>query len=162
MRGRPRRRSGTADRGVAITLNYVLVLGISTILVTGLLVTGGQFVEDQREQVIESEMTVVGSHVAGNLEHVDRLVRAGDVEATTAAVNQSFQNSLTGTTYTVRISTGPDELVITSTRPELTITVSVDSDIPLQDGAAASGGKITAYYDPDAASGDGRLVIDNV
>jgi len=62
------------DRGISITLNYVLVLGISATLVAGLLVAGGTFVEDQRERVIEDEMNVVGNHIAGDIEQVDRMV----------------------------------------------------------------------------------------
>lgn len=150
------------SRAVAVTLNYVLVLGIATILVTGLLVAGGSFVEDQREGVIDSELAVIGNHLAGNIEQVDRMARAGEDDPSVAHVNQTFQTGVSGTTYTVQMETDPDTLVVRSSRPARIARIPINTRTQLDDGAFASGGEMTVYYDPDGGGGDGHLVIDDV
>jgi len=146
------------SRGTSITLNYVLVLGISAILVTGLIIAGGSFVEDQREAVIEGELRIVGNHVAGNLEQVDRYVNASESgNPATAHVNQTFQQEVTGSTYQVELldNGGDPQLLLTSTRGDIAVRVDISVRTPVDDGAVASGGEITAAYD------SGELVIRN-
>ncbi len=151
---------GRDERGVAVTLNYVLVIAISTTLVTGLLLAGGSFVEDQREQVIRSELSVIGNHMASNLEQVDRFAAAGgDPEA--AYINQSLQRSVTGSSYTVRLTRNPDQVVLASTRPGVVVRVNVSVSESLDTDSFATGGEMSTYYDPDG-SGDGKLVVDDV
>jgi hypothetical protein len=150
------------ERGVAVTLNYVLVIAISTTLVTGLLIVGGSFVEDQRERVIENELSVIGNHMASNLEQVDRFAAASDDEPEAAYVNQTLQRSVTGSTYTVQLTQNPSQVVLSSARPDVTVRVNVSVSEPLDTDSFATGGQMSVYYDPDAAGGSGRLVIDNV
>jgi hypothetical protein len=150
--------SGLACRGTSVTLNYVLVLGISTVLVTGLIIAGGSFVEDQREAVIEGELRIVGNHLASNLEQVDRYVNASESgNPTTAYVNQTFQQEVTGSTYQIELldNGGDPQLLLTSTRGDVEVSVPLSVRTPVDDGAAASGGEVTAAYE------SGALVIDN-
>jgi hypothetical protein len=152
---------GRDERGVTVALNYVLVLGISATLVSGLLLAGGTFVEDQRERVIESELTVIGNHIASNIEQVDRMANASGSEPDTAYVNQTFQTEVTGSSYTVELSQDRDQVVLTSASPGMTVRVNVTVGATLDSDSFATGGEISAIYDPDAAGGDGRLQIDN-
>jgi nucleoside-diphosphate-sugar epimerase len=145
-------------RGTSITLNYVLVLGISTILVTGLIMAGGSFVEDQRETVIESELRIVGNHVAANLEQVDRYVNASESgDPATAHINQTFQEDVTGSTYLIELleNGGDPQLLLTSTTGDIEVRVNLAVRTPVDDDAAASGGEVTAAYE------SGELVIRN-
>lgn len=147
-------------RGVSITLNYVLVLGISAVLVTGLIIAGGSFVETQRETVIESELKIVGNHVAGNLEQVDRYVNASESgDPATAYINQTFQQDVTGSTYQIELleNGGDPQLLLTSTQGDIDVRVNLAVRTDVDDGAFASGGKVTAAYD----SGADELVIRN-
>lgn len=145
MRGRS--DAGKDDRGVSITLNYILALGISTVLVTGLIVAGGSFVQDQRERVIEGELEIVGQHVASNLETVDRYVRASNGSLDAAHVNQSFQSHVTGATYRILLEKNPDQVVVTTGRPDVTVRVNVTVDNTIDDTAFADGGPVSVYYD---------------
>ncbi|WP_231751450.1 hypothetical protein [Halogeometricum sp. CBA1124] len=52
-------RAREADRGVSTTLGYVLTLSITAVLVSVLLVGTGQYVDDQRSQVAERELSVL-------------------------------------------------------------------------------------------------------
>ena len=149
---------GSDERSASIVLNYVLVLAISTVLVTGLLVAGGTFVEDNRERVIHSELTVIGNHIAGNVEQVDRLASAsqenvGD-DPDVAYINQSFQTHVTGSSYTVELVEGdppndePPKVVLTATDPTVTVEVNTTVKNNVED-SFAYGGTITVYYDAD-------------
>lgn len=144
------------SRGTTIALNYVLVLGISTLLVSGLIVAGGVFVEDQRENVIQGELNVIGTHLSGNIAQVDRYVIAGDEEAT-AHVNQTFPRQVSKERYEVRLEPNgnePAQLVLSPRSADITVTINatVSADV---EASTARGGKISVYYD-----GDG-LVIAN-
>ena len=59
-RERWRQRFAGDDRAVSTTLGYVLSLAIASILISGLMLATAGFVEGQREQVIRSELEVVG------------------------------------------------------------------------------------------------------
>lgn len=153
------------DRSVSVALNYILVLAISSVLVTGLLIAGGSFVEDNRERVINSELTVIGNHVAGNLEQVDRLVTAShdnlgsSGDEPEAYINQSFQQEVTGSPYAIEIVDGtPTQVVLTSFDPDVTISVNVTVQNDVRDESRASTSDISVYYDSDSE----EIVIDDV
>lgn len=154
------------DRSVSTVLNYVLVLSISTVLVGGLLVAGGTFVEDNRERVINAELKVIGQHVAGNMEQVDRYVNASkanvDDGLEAAYINQSFQPQVTGSPYTIELVEGdppegePPRLVLTAEDPGIVVDLPVTVHTEVRDESEARGsGTISVYYDSD------KLVIDN-
>ena len=49
-----------SDRGVTVTLNYILVLSITAVLVSGVLVAGGAFFQGQRPRGIAGRVNVPG------------------------------------------------------------------------------------------------------
>lgn len=146
-------------RSVAVTVNYVIVVAISAILVAGLLVTGGSFVEDQRDDTVETELTVIGNHIAGNIEQVDRYVAASEGTPEAAYVNQSLPQAATGSSYTVTLSENPDQVVLVSARPEEVVRINVSAATTLDETRSANGGAISVAYDPDAAGGSGGVVV---
>lgn len=150
-------RSPKRDRGVSITLNYILALGISALLVTGLLVAGGNFVQDQRERVIEGEMTIIGQHLASNMESVDRYANASDGDIEAAYINQTFQSSVTGSSYSIQLEENPDQLVLQSNSPSVTVRINTTVEHDLDTDSFANGGSISVQYDPD----EDELVIRN-
>lgn len=148
-----------SDRSVSVALNYVLVLGISTVLIAGLLVAGTTFVEDNRERVIDSELTVIGSHIAGNIEQVDRFVDASRTNAGTAPavayLNQSFEERVTGSTYSIEVVDGnPPQLRLRSVDPAVTVQVNVTVNADIAE-TTVEGGTVSIYYD----TGADRLVV---
>lgn len=146
------------DRAVSITLNYVLALGISTVLITGLIVAGGGFVQDQRERVVEAELSVIGQHIAGNVEQVDRLVRAGG-STETAYINQSLPERVAGAAYTVKLAESPEkQVILNATNPDVVVRVNVTAETDLDPDGAAAGGDLSVAYDP----GEDEVVIRNV
>jgi hypothetical protein len=149
-----RKHTERSDRAVTVTLNYILVLAITATLVSGLLVAAGTFVEDQRERVIEGELDVIGNHIAGDVEQVDRMVRASNGAPDRAEINQSFQETVGGTGYNVRLEQNPDRVVLESNSPAVTVSVNVTVQTDIEE-SFAPGGDSAVRYDATAD----RLVI---
>lgn len=131
------------DRATSTTLSYVLTLAIAAVLVTGLLLAGGTFVEDRREQVIRQELRVVGEHVATNVEQVDRFARASD-DLAEARIEQTFPDRVTGSSYSVKLVDGGGEpkLLLNASRPRVSVAVNVTVRTAVAGETAASGGRI--------------------
>lgn len=149
------------SRSVSITLNYILVLSITAVLITGLIIAGGSFVEDQREQVVEGELRIIGNHLAGNMEQVDRYVRVNETNPpSTAYINQTFSNDVTGSTYGVTLDErdGTAQVVLNATRPDVSVRVNATVQTAIDPDSFANGGSISIAYDESTD----QLVIRNV
>jgi hypothetical protein len=134
-------------RAVSTTLSYVLALAIATLLVTGLIIAGGGYVDSQREQVVRDELTVVGQQLAADVERADRLVRAGDTDSSmTVTVNQTFSNRVTGTNYRMRLVPSEQELVLNTTRPDVSVRIGLNSETDLG-ASTVGGGTVQIRYD---------------
>lgn len=145
-----------ADRGTALALGYVLTLAIALVLVGGLFVAGGEFLEDERKQVVRQELEVIGQHLAANVEMADRLVQAGD-DTSTVTLNRSFPERVTGTTYRVELVSGSDPtLRLNATDPEVSVEIEIDNTTSLR-RSTATGGDVSVVYDPSTD----ELVIQN-
>lgn len=135
------------DRAVSTAVGYVLSLAISSLLISGLMLAAGGFVEGQREQVIRSELRVVGQTLIADTEGADRLASAidGDVR-----VKSTLPRRVGSSVYSITIDDGP----FTDTRRiELTaasVDVSVDlllvTDTPVDKGTV-EGGELVIVYD---------------
>lgn len=147
--------SPVTDRGVSSTLNYVLSLGIMAILVTGLLSAGGAFVEDRQEQVIQSELEVIGQQVASDIQRADRLVTAGDGDQT-VELTQTLPEEISGSRYSISLDSGSSELILSSDDPERSVTIRLQTTTSLGD-STVDGGSVRVVYD----SGPEELVVTN-
>lgn len=141
------------SRAVSTTLSYTLTLSIATLLVTGLLIAGSEYVTDRREEVIRDELTVVGEQVAADLARADRLVVAGkegngDAGDDTISVrlDQTFPERVSGSTYQISLAPATDEVVLTATDPAVTVTVSVTTETGVAD-STVDGGTVRIEYD---------------
>lgn len=144
------------DRAVSTTVSYVLSVAIAAMLVAGLLMAGGDFVSDRREQVVRTELRVIGQQVAADLGRVDRMVEAGDT-VETARVNVTFPERVTGNAYTILIKETPQSRVlVNSSDPDVAVEVHVDTTTPLAE-SSASGGTVSVWYDDS----DDELEVEN-
>ncbi|MBX0294693.1 DUF7266 family protein [Haloarcula nitratireducens] len=135
------------SRGVSTTLGYALTLSITAVLVTGLLIAGTDFVADRQENVIREELTVIGQQVASDLARVDRLVLAADSSgsALTATTRQTFPERVAGSGYQMTLDPVGEQLVLTSTDPEVRITVGVTNRTDLRE-STVDGGVVGVAY----------------
>lgn len=139
------------DRGVSATVNYALNLAVTTLLIAGLLTATGGMVEDQRREAARTELNVVGQRLASDLQTADRLVRAG---GETVAVESPLPERVAGVSYTVTV--GSNELVLETTRPEVTVRVSFATATAMEE-TTVSGGAVTIVR-VDGGTGD-RLEV---
>lgn len=131
------RRADT--RAVTVPTDYVLLVGITALLASGLLAGTAGFVGDQHEGALRAGLSVVGNDLAADLTTADRLADSlGDDGR--ASLTVDLPQSVAGTTYLVRVedTTTPPadrtytyDLVLTSTAPEVTVRVPLATRRPL-------------------------------
>jgi len=144
------------SRAIATSFGYVLTLSITTVLVTGLLIAGGNFVEDQREQVIEAELDAIGEQVANHINSADRLNQSGEGD-TSVRIEQEFPSDTTGSTYRITLVEDEDpHLELNATQPEISTTVELSNTTDLGQ-STATGGTVVIEYNQT----DDEIVIDD-
>ena len=128
-------------------LSYALTLTVITLLVAGLFASASGFVEDQQERTIRAELEVLGNRIGADLAAVDRLALVDGT--TTAQLTTSLPSSVAGTSYRVAFvveGDGSYDVVLSTSTPEVTVTVSVKlAGTLLED--TVSGGDIEIAFD---------------
>lgn len=139
------------DRGVSTALAYVLLLAVATLLVSGLLIATGTFVDGQREQTTREGLNIAGQQAAGAIETADRLVQSTEAAPSTLVVEQRLPRQIAGNGYTLVVNvTGSDvtlELSPATPRadPSDTVTIPVSVDTPIAE-TTVQGGRIEVQY----------------
>ncbi|QLD85124.1 hypothetical protein HWV23_05105 [Natronomonas halophila] len=118
------------DRAVSPVFGYALTLSISTLLITGLLVAAGGFVDNQRELTSENELEVIGHQVAADIAAADRLSRTNGVDTSELSITRTVPQRIVGSSYRIYLRTGgngPTDpyLELRVTDPEVTVTVGL-------------------------------------
>lgn len=158
----PPRSVERGTRAVSTVVSYLMVLGIVTVLTTGLFVSTSGFVEDQRQGAVRSELEVVGNQLAADLAVADRLARAGEGAgegAETVQVTSDLPDRVAGATYEIEIVERDDglyRLVLRSLDADVSVTVLVRTRTPIETGTV-DGGDVRISYD-----GSGPLEVDRV
>lgn len=152
-----------ADRAVSTAIGYVLTLTISAMLVSGLLFAGGQFVEDEREQVTREELTTLAEQLAASLADADRMAASGDANAVRVAAD--LPTRVAGNAYLVTVSREstppgrPNRTVVTLTSSGVDVSASVT--FPTTREAApreVSGGRLVVVVRDTDGDGERELV----
>lgn len=95
------------DRAVSIAVTHVLAIGITTLLISTLLIGAGGVLDDQKERAAREELSTIGDRVSTQLTTASRMAETADsVEIT---VNQPTRVS--GGTYTIDLVTSSPESV---------------------------------------------------
>jgi hypothetical protein len=143
-------------RGVSTAIGYVLTLSIATLLIGGLLVGLGSFVDDQRTGTARDELRVIGQQVAADLAAADRLARIGS--PTEVRVHRQLPDSVTGAGYLVEIDDGsPVRIVLRTESPEVVVEMAVHLGTPVGD-TTVRGGDLVVRLDTTPSN---ELVIDS-
>jgi hypothetical protein len=137
------------ERGVSTVVGYTLTLGITTLLISGLLIGAGGFIQDQRERAIRSELEVVGQQIAADIETGDRFVGAGETDFT---ISRAIPNNAVGIDYRVEVvsdSQWETYLRLSTENPDVTVEVDMVVVSDLRD-STVTGGPIVVTYDSGA------------
>ncbi|WP_313690855.1 DUF7266 family protein [Halorarum halobium] len=157
MTGDATRPLGGTDRAATSALTTVLTAAITTVLISGILIAGGQLVEDQRGNSIDRQLETIGERL------VEELVRAEQIAAAGSNVRVSFETNhveqVAGSGYAVSLAADPSCpgdadgcLTLRSVEPTVEVTIPFDSDVPVGPGSA-SGGAVRVVF-------DGQLTIE--
>ena len=142
------RRLWVDERAVSTALGYVLSLAISSLLISGLMLAAGGFVETEREQVIRSELIVVGQTLIADIEGADRLASAidGDVR-----VKSTLPRRVGSSSYSINISTGgfgdrTRTMNLTADSVDVKVTLELVTNTKVETGTVG-GGELVIVYD---------------
>lgn len=132
------------DRAVSTTLAYAIGLAITTILISGLLIAGGTFVEAQESQAVRTELQVTGQRIAADTAGVDRT--AATVENGSLSVTRTYTDTVVNSEYEVSVERVGDtptyEFTLEAIDNGETATVRTYSDAPVFTGDTVRGGTI--------------------
>jgi hypothetical protein len=144
------------DRAVSTTISYTLTLTIATLLVTGLVVAGSDFVENRQTEVVREELSVIGQQVASDLAQADRLVRAADSTDPTVEITRTYPKRVAGGSYQITLDQSEETVELESVSPDVTVTVNIDTVTTYAD-SSVDGGRVRVVYN----SGGSQLEVQN-
>jgi len=90
------------DRALTSALSYVLTIGITTLLITGLTIGAANMLEDQQQEATREELETIGNRLASEFARVDALAQQGG----TATVSVSQPSRVTGDRYSISLLHG--------------------------------------------------------
>lgn len=159
-----RRRFASDDRGVSTAVGYVLALAITALLISGLIVAGGNFLDGQRDRVVRDQLNVLGERVASGVENADRMAGAAD-DSPVVFVRVALPSRAASTQYRIRVDNTTGAMA--SDRPyayDLVLEAvgseaAIEQRVPIRthhrmiERTVTSGDVVVGYYDE---TGDGR------
>jgi hypothetical protein len=145
------------DRGVSITVSHVMTVGITTILIAGLLLGAGNMLEDQRRSTGNQELRAIGDRIATEL--VTAADRGQRTNASVTIHSRQPSHSVGGG-YQVHLNdisasdecfsrAGYDACLVLEANAE---NIEVEVPLSLPDGISvvngtAQGGRVVVVYD---------------
>lgn len=130
------------DRAVSTALGYVLSLAIASILISGLMLAASGFVEGQREEVIRSELEVVGETLVADVEGADRLASAVDGQV---RVKSTLPRRVGSSAYTIAIEDGAVSgdtvyrVSLSAASVDVSVTLRLVTNTPVRLGSVEGG-----------------------
>ena len=133
-------------RAVSAAVTQALTIGISTILITGLLIGGSSFVNAKQDHTVRQGLQDIGSGVASDLVRLDRF----DASAASGSVKftSNYPDRVGGESYEIRLVPGPDitTIYINSTSRDLGTQVRFANETDIC-ASQVLGGQLLVVYD---------------
>jgi hypothetical protein len=104
----------TDTRGAASQVVQVLTAGITALLISGLVLGAGTYLEGQQERATQEELNVVGERMASELSKVSAAADPGKNEIT---LNVNHVDDIAGEQYLVELTTEDDPDNVCERRP---------------------------------------------
>jgi hypothetical protein len=134
-------------RAASIALNHALTLGITAILISGLIIGAGQLVTQQEERVSERGLADVNEVVVSEIQQVDRLAATGSPSTIRSSV--SFPSRIGGGGYNVELVVySDDRVVLWANTTQYTVPVEINNETAVCE-RALTGGPMSVIYDPE-------------
>ncbi|RXK49472.1 DUF7266 family protein [Halorientalis pallida] len=134
-------------RAASIALNHALTLGITAILISGLIIGAGQLVTRQEERVSERGLTDVNEVLVSEIQQVDRMAATGSPSAVRSSV--SLPSRIGGGGYNIELQVySENRVVLWTNSTTFTVPVEIDNETAVC-GRGLSGGPTSVTYLPD-------------
>lgn len=135
-----------STRALSTALGYVLTLGITAILVSGLIIAGGGFVEEQRERAIETELEVVGQQLASQLAAADRLNQSAEGALTdrNISITQPLPSDTAGSSYSITLEERAEPVLRLETA-DISTEITLTNTTAMGQSQATSGTVVVEY-----------------
>jgi len=147
------------DRAVSTAITHAMAVGITTLLITGLLVGSSQMIEDRRQLVTERGLEDIGSSLTSEIVRMDQF----NTTNTNVSITSTNPEHIAGSGYDVEIldrSSGSPPpysyvMYLNSSAGSLTVEVPVRFQTDTEVCAGhADGGTVVIEYDGDPATTD--------
>jgi hypothetical protein len=156
----------SGERAVSVTLSYVLTLGITALLITGLLVSAGGLFERQQDRSAREQLQDTGGEFAHQIQQFDRLATRTDGTAT-ASLAVALPSQVAGAPYSAELkaedvdSDGSPEsmLYLNGTSSAVTITIPVGNETWVETGGLQTGEFRMFLCENGTAPNDQRIVF---
>ncbi|MFB6109064.1 MAG: hypothetical protein ABEJ82_09555 [Haloplanus sp.] len=143
-------------RGASTALGYVLSLGISALLISGLILAGGNLMDDQRQRTARVELRVIGQKFAGDLSTADRLASCPSCDD--LRLRSDLPTRAASESYTIRLENETVgggryryRLHLHTVESNVSAEVGLRTVRPVQTPGSVVGGPLVVNY--DAATG---------
>lgn len=169
VRGRTADRSDrtaarTDERAVSATVNYVLALAVTSILISGLLIAGSGYMESQRTIAIGNALSVQNEQLADSVGEIDRLAAATEDEDANASIRVQLPDRVIDRSYRIAIEneTGVDDrrhtYLIEATTDDVERSTLVRTTYPIEE-TTVRGGPVVISLEKEG--GDDVLVVES-
>ncbi len=132
-------------RAVSPAVTQALTIGISTILITGLLLGGSSYVDNKREQTVRQGLQDIGSGVASDFVRLDQFDPPGGSQD--VSFTSDYPDRVGGEAYRIALVQSSDltTIYVNSTASDLGTQVRFENANDICDSRVA-GGAIEAVY----------------
>lgn len=153
------------DRAVSVAVTHVLTIGITTILISGLLLGAGSMLDDQSDRAGERELRSIGDRIAGEL--VTAAIEGHRTDAS-VEVRTRQPGTVVGGSYALELTddaecyagSGYDGCLYlrsSQTGIEVAIPISTPADVQVEPNRGL-GGDVVVVYEPTGGP-DGIVTI---
>lgn len=136
----------TDNRAVSIAITHALTLGITAVLITGLLIGAGSLLDDQETEAARGSLSEIGSDTVSHINSLDDLNQTG--EAVNVSVRPDYPDRVVGEEYTINISTQTEPfnnvkytLVVESDALSAPIYYPINTTVALDEQSEVQGGQ---------------------
>jgi hypothetical protein len=149
-----------ADRAVSVAVTHVLTIGITTILIAGLLVGATGLLDGEKNRAGDRELRSIGETIATEMVTVSETAQERNADKATLRTNHP--EAVVGDSYSIRLQDGSTNcasrsgydacLVLTapSADVELDVPINFPGDVTVEP-TGVSGGDIVIEYERDGS-----------
>lgn len=133
-------------RAVSPAVTQALTIGITTLLVTGLLLSGGAFLESEQENIARQGLIDIGAGISSDIVRLDQFEPASGSQS--IAFTSTYPDRVAGEGYRVHLTPGTSEstIYINSTTSDLSTQVRFRNTTAVCE-RRVTGGTIAVAYD---------------